>query len=45
MKIIDVRGVGQFGRLWISGAHSDIVSANAVIVERFGESSRTTAGR
>ena len=36
VKIIDVRGVGQFGRLWISGAHADVVSAQALVAERFG---------
>ena len=36
VKIIDVRGVGQFGRLWISGAHSDVASAQSLVAELFG---------
>ena len=28
VKIVDVRGVGQFGRLWVSGGHAEIQAAH-----------------
>lgn len=43
VKIVDVRGVGQFGRLWISGAHADVVSARGLIAELFGETPHAVA--
>jgi hypothetical protein len=44
VKIVDVRGVGQFGRLWVSGVHSDVESARAVVRELFAENVRPTKG-
>ncbi|GHH69234.1 BMC domain-containing protein [Streptosporangium violaceochromogenes] len=35
IKIVDVRGVGQFGRLWISGLHSEVESARDAVRQAF----------
>ncbi|MGC4775587.1 hypothetical protein [Micromonospora chalcea] len=35
VKIIDVRGVGQFGRLWISGLHSEVEAAHDAVRRAF----------
>ncbi|WBB73050.1 hypothetical protein O7602_25700 [Micromonospora sp. WMMD1128] len=35
VKIIDVRGVGQFGRLWVSGLHSEVESAREAVRRAF----------
>jgi hypothetical protein len=37
VKIVDLRGVGQFGRLWVSGVHSDVVAAQSVVADLFGQ--------
>jgi len=36
LKIIDVRGVGQFGRLWVSGFHADVQAAQTMVNTLFG---------
>lgn len=41
VKIVDVRGVGQFGRLWVSGVHSDVVAAQDVVTELLGRTPRS----
>jgi hypothetical protein len=43
VKIVDLRGVGQFGRLWVSGVHSDVVAAQSVVADLFGQAAPTTA--
>lgn len=41
VKIVDVRGVGQFGRLWVSGTHSDVVAAEGAVDQLFRRTGRT----
>lgn len=43
VKIVDLRGVGQFGRLWVSGAHSDVVAAQSVVADLFGQAASAAA--
>ena len=35
VKIVDVRGVGQFGRLWVSGGHAEIQAAHDALTAFF----------
>lgn len=35
VKIIDVSGVGMFGRLWVSGSHSEVLAAEEAVRRAF----------
>ena len=41
VKIVDVRGIGQFGRLWVCGQHSEVEAARQTVHELFGNKSAT----